>query len=156
MEIIILNRFSTRDAVRTTDPPVSEKQRRAMFAAAAGHSTLGIPKKVGEEFVGKADSHDCGGDCGCDSCRTKTYQLGYEGQQDYQSERGYVGRLYGDTGVLEVSPLFIRQERAQAWIDEQVQKLQRMGKKAWGKVAMAFVDPSKLRDAKARDRKWRR
>ena len=36
-----------------TDPPVSEAQRRAMFAAAAGHSTLGIPKKVGEEFVGK-------------------------------------------------------------------------------------------------------
>ncbi len=38
------------------DPPVSEKQRRAMYAAAAGHSTLGIPKSVGEEFVGKA--HD--------------------------------------------------------------------------------------------------
>lgn len=37
-----------------TDPPVSEAQRRAMFAAAAGHSTLGIPKEVGEEFVGKA------------------------------------------------------------------------------------------------------
>ena len=35
------------------DPPVSEKQRRAMFAAAAGHSTLGIPKAVGKEFVGK-------------------------------------------------------------------------------------------------------
>ena len=34
-------------------PPVSEKQRRAMYAAAEGHSTLGIPKKVGEEFVGK-------------------------------------------------------------------------------------------------------
>ena len=26
----------------------------SMFAAAAGHSTLGIPRKVGEEFVGKA------------------------------------------------------------------------------------------------------
>lgn len=32
-------------------PAVSEKQRRAMFAAAAGHSNLGIPKSVGEEFV---------------------------------------------------------------------------------------------------------
>jgi len=31
-------------------PPVSEKQRRAMHAAAAGHSTIGIPKKVGKEF----------------------------------------------------------------------------------------------------------
>jgi 8-oxo-dGTP pyrophosphatase MutT (NUDIX family) len=33
-------------------PPVSEKQRKAMYAAAEGKSTLGIPKKVGEEFVG--------------------------------------------------------------------------------------------------------
>jgi 8-oxo-dGTP pyrophosphatase MutT (NUDIX family) len=31
----------------------SEAQRRAMYAAAEGRSTLGIPKKVGEEFVGK-------------------------------------------------------------------------------------------------------
>jgi len=35
-------------------PPVSQQQRKAMFAAAAGKSTLGIPKKVGKEFV-KAD-----------------------------------------------------------------------------------------------------
>lgn len=42
-----------------TDPPVSEKQRRAMEAAAHGHSTLGIPKKVGEEFVG--DERLCAG-----------------------------------------------------------------------------------------------
>lgn len=35
-----------------TDPPVSEAQRRAMEAAAHGHSTLGIPRSVGEEFVG--------------------------------------------------------------------------------------------------------
>lgn len=35
-------------------PPVSEAQRRAMYAAAAGKSTLGIPKKVGKEFT-KAD-----------------------------------------------------------------------------------------------------
>ena len=32
-------------------PPRSEAQRRAMYAAAAGKSTLGIPKKVGEEYV---------------------------------------------------------------------------------------------------------
>ncbi len=36
-------------------PSVSEKQHRAMEAAAHGHSTLGIPKKVGEEFV-RADA----------------------------------------------------------------------------------------------------
>jgi hypothetical protein len=36
----------------TTDPPVSEAQRRAMWAAREGHSTLGIPKSVGEKFVG--------------------------------------------------------------------------------------------------------
>jgi DNA invertase Pin-like site-specific DNA recombinase len=31
-------------------PPVSERQRRAMQAAAHGHSTLGIPAKVGKQF----------------------------------------------------------------------------------------------------------
>ena len=31
-------------------PPRSESQRRAMRAAAAGKSTIGIPKTVGKEF----------------------------------------------------------------------------------------------------------
>lgn len=34
-----------------SDPPTSEAQRRAMFAAKEGHSTLGIPQSVGKEFV---------------------------------------------------------------------------------------------------------
>lgn len=38
-------------------PAVSEAQRRAMWAAAEGRSTLGIPQEVGKEFVG-ADSED--------------------------------------------------------------------------------------------------
>lgn len=33
------------------DPSVSAAQSRAMHAAAEGHSTLGIPKSVGEDFV---------------------------------------------------------------------------------------------------------
>jgi hypothetical protein len=32
-------------------PTVSGKQQRAMFAAASGNSTIGIPKKVGQEFA---------------------------------------------------------------------------------------------------------
>ena len=32
-------------------PSVSAKQHRAMAAAAHGKSTLGIPKKVGKEFM---------------------------------------------------------------------------------------------------------
>lgn len=32
-------------------PPVSQAQRKAMYAAAEGKSTLGIPRKVGKEFV---------------------------------------------------------------------------------------------------------
>src|SRR4029077_115521 len=36
-----------------TDPPVSEAQRRAMYAAAEGKSNLGIPEKVGKEFISK-------------------------------------------------------------------------------------------------------
>jgi hypothetical protein len=35
-------------------PPKSQQQRKAMWAAASGKSTLGIPKKVGKEFA-KAD-----------------------------------------------------------------------------------------------------
>jgi hypothetical protein len=31
-------------------PAVSKAQNAAMHAAAAGHSTLGIPKSVGKEF----------------------------------------------------------------------------------------------------------
>jgi hypothetical protein len=37
-----------------TDPPVSEAQRKAMFAAKSGNSTIGIPQKIGAEFA-KAD-----------------------------------------------------------------------------------------------------
>ena len=33
------------------DAPVSESQRRAMYAAAEGKSNLGIPKSVGKEFI---------------------------------------------------------------------------------------------------------
>lgn len=32
-------------------PPRSEAQRKAMYAAAAGKSTIGIPKSVGKEFT---------------------------------------------------------------------------------------------------------
>lgn len=31
-------------------PAKSQAQAKAMFAAASGHSTLGIPKSVGQEF----------------------------------------------------------------------------------------------------------
>jgi hypothetical protein len=32
-------------------PIVSQQQRKAMYAAAAGKSTLGIPQSVGKDFV---------------------------------------------------------------------------------------------------------
>jgi hypothetical protein len=34
-------------------PAKTAKQRRAMHAAAAGRSTIGIPKSVGDKFVGE-------------------------------------------------------------------------------------------------------
>jgi hypothetical protein len=40
-------------------PSKTEKQRKAMQAAAHGKSTLNIPKKVGQEFV-KADKAKAG------------------------------------------------------------------------------------------------
>lgn len=42
--------------VQAQDKSVSEKQHRAMAAAAGGHSTLGIHEKVGKEFV-RADKN---------------------------------------------------------------------------------------------------
>lgn len=40
-------------------PLESKQQMKAMYAAAAGKSTLGIPKKVGKEFIkaGKAQAN---------------------------------------------------------------------------------------------------
>ena len=37
-------------------PIESKAQRRAMYAAKEGHSTLGIPKKVGADFVAAGDA----------------------------------------------------------------------------------------------------
>jgi hypothetical protein len=41
------------------NPIVSQAQNAAMHAAAAGHSTLGIPRSVGQDFVaaGPASTH---------------------------------------------------------------------------------------------------
>ena len=39
-------------------PFKSDAQRRAMYAAAEGHSTVGIPKKVGKEFVSSSHNQD--------------------------------------------------------------------------------------------------
>jgi hypothetical protein len=40
-------------------PIKSEAQQKAMYAAAAGKSNIGIPKKVGKEFIkaGKAQAN---------------------------------------------------------------------------------------------------
>lgn len=32
-------------------PPVSQQQRKAMYTAAEGRSNIGIPARVGKEFV---------------------------------------------------------------------------------------------------------
>lgn len=45
--------FGNSEELPAADKSVSEKQERAMQAAAHGKSTLGIPKSVGEEFVKK-------------------------------------------------------------------------------------------------------
>jgi len=38
-------------------PSVSRQQQKAMFAAAKGHSNIGIPKKVAEDFVAADEAH---------------------------------------------------------------------------------------------------
>ena len=56
-------------------PPRSEAQRRAMQAAAAGHSTLGIPTKVGKEFA----ASDPGGKLPKRKPKPKTRQFSLKG-----------------------------------------------------------------------------
>jgi hypothetical protein len=45
------------DGLEAADKSVSEAQHRAMAAAASGHSNLGIPQKVGKEFLSKDDGN---------------------------------------------------------------------------------------------------
>ncbi|HMH83664.1 MAG TPA: hypothetical protein VK531_12395 [Gemmatimonadales bacterium] len=49
----------TVEEMKTFNPYTSQAQKRAMYAAASGHSTLGIPKSVGKDFVaaGPASKH---------------------------------------------------------------------------------------------------
>jgi hypothetical protein len=70
-------------------PPVSQQQRKAMYAAAAGKSNIGIPQKVGKEFTaadkpGKLPTRVKGGKA------VKGYALGgyvKGGDQREQSDR---------------------------------------------------------------------
>jgi hypothetical protein len=70
----------------TTDPPVSEAQRKAMHAAASGESNIGIPQSVGKEFVESiGEGHDQTTGTFLDSLRTFLRGLlawaGEEGQE---------------------------------------------------------------------------
>ena len=62
----------------------SEAQRRAMYSAKAGDSTLGIPKKVGAEFV----KSDTGGKLPERAGGTK--KGWYSGEKKASSNRGSV------------------------------------------------------------------
>ena len=51
-EMVAHNTASGKDRdMRVFNPAESQAQARAMYAAAEGHSTLGIPAKVGKEFT---------------------------------------------------------------------------------------------------------
>jgi hypothetical protein len=50
-EAIAMTGSEATEKRKNNMPPVSQKQREAMAAAASGKSTLGIPKKVGKEFI---------------------------------------------------------------------------------------------------------
>ncbi len=75
-------------------PSVSEAQHRAMEAAAHGHSTLGIPEKVGKEFVaadwaGKLDAIVAG-------CDALAKRLDAAERKDAGDEPGNGEAPYGD------------------------------------------------------------
>jgi hypothetical protein len=73
-------------------PPVSEVQRRAMEAAAHGHSTLGIPAKVGKEFSGA----DPGGKL---PQRAKGSPKSRDEHMARKAAHGTQGAVAGDFGV---------------------------------------------------------
>jgi len=50
-EAIAMTGSEATEKRKNNMPPVSQKQREAMAAAASGKSMLGIPKKVGKEFI---------------------------------------------------------------------------------------------------------
>lgn len=56
-------------------PAVSEAQLRAMYAAASGKSTLGIPKSVGQDFV---DATPAGKKLPAKAPKKRTKRLGDE------------------------------------------------------------------------------
>jgi hypothetical protein len=51
MSDIVMKHYGINVGGNNDMPSTSEKQRRAMQAAAHGKSTLGIPKSVGQEFA---------------------------------------------------------------------------------------------------------
>jgi hypothetical protein len=73
--------------MKRSDPPVSEAQRKAMWAAKSGNSTLGIPKSVGAEFA----KSDPGG------------HLPAKAKADDDCERGYMDAVRrGDAAGMAV------------------------------------------------------
>lgn len=74
-------------------PVKSDRQRRAMGAALRGKSTLGIPKKVAKEYLGKAD----GGKA------IPTGSAGVTAPTIATSARGYAegGMVFGDTPLMK-------------------------------------------------------
>lgn len=78
---------AAEDMRLATDPPVSEKQRRAMWAAAAGHSNLGIPESVGKEFA----NADPGG-----KLPAKAKDMGRSGWQKIKEGLAALGQFFGE------------------------------------------------------------
>jgi uncharacterized protein len=87
-------------------PAVSEKQRKAMYAAASGNSTLGIPKKVGKEFVAAKDAGEFkegdhprngsgqfgSGGAKINSSRADAYQASKKKKEELQSKADAAGK----------------------------------------------------------------
>ena len=61
-------------------PSVSTKQHDAMEAAAHGKSTLGIPKKVGEEFVAADKAKPKGGNASTNAQHKSRGAKWYDGK----------------------------------------------------------------------------
>lgn len=63
--------------------------------------------------------------------------------KDYKSERGYVGRIFGPNGALWAkSEPRISERSAKTWVQEQIEKFVREGKRVTSQVALESFDPA--------------
>ena len=68
---------------------------------------------------------------------------GFSHQEDYKTERGYIGRIYTLNGSqVAASQPFISERSALNWIREKTEEFAKAGRTVTGKASQTFFDPA--------------